>query len=187
MKYVDNVLLSLTSSQSAVKAKIPPSMSSIPSIPYLDLQRVNATRRHVVASRKGLACVSHRKHKQPPHHCKSCRWRTRAKRETKRRKKWNKRKRWNERRRSRFYSHSIDSIVNKRARELIAPEKTSRDVSETFTLKGSSYHEHFQKTFRSSKEKTTRKETVTVKLSFEPVNIQEANPILVHACHGNLW
>ena len=40
MKYVDNVLLSLTSSQSAVKAKIPPSMSSIPSMPYLDLQRV---------------------------------------------------------------------------------------------------------------------------------------------------
>ena len=35
------------------------------------------------------------------------------------------------------YSHSIDIIVNKRARECIAPEKTSRDVSETFTLKSS--------------------------------------------------
>lgn len=37
---VDNVLLSLTASQSAVKAKIPSSMTSILSMPYLDLQRV---------------------------------------------------------------------------------------------------------------------------------------------------
>lgn len=40
MRYVDNVLLSLTSSQGAVEANIPPSMSSIPFMPYLDLQRV---------------------------------------------------------------------------------------------------------------------------------------------------
>lgn len=37
---VDNLLLSLTAFQSAVKAKIPSSMTSILSMPYLDLQRV---------------------------------------------------------------------------------------------------------------------------------------------------
>ena len=59
--------------------------------------------------------------------------------------------------------------------------------TETYTLKGSSYHGHFQKTLKNGKEQMIKKDLVPVKLSFEPTNVRDENAILVHAFAGNSW
>ena len=59
--------------------------------------------------------------------------------------------------------------------------------SETFTLKGCSYHEHFQRALTEIKHKLINGETVPVQLHFEPVNRRDENAIVVHACLGNCW
>ena len=79
------------------------------------------------------------------------------------------------------------------SKELFAPESTA-DCSptepiytETFTLKGSSFHKHFQTTLKSCKEKMVNKETVLIRLGFEPVNRRDENAVLVHVCPGDTW
>ena len=82
---------------------------------------------------------------------------------------------------------------NHKATNLIAPENvtvcrlTETLFTESFTLKGSSYHEQFQNTFKNCKEKCINKEFVPVKLSFEPVNRRDENAILLHAFPGDSW
>ena len=78
------------------------------------------------------------------------------------------------------------------SKELFAPESTERPstealYTETFTLKGSSFHEHFQRTLKSCKEKMINKETILIRLGKEPVNRRDENAILVHACPGDKW
>lgn len=53
--------------------------------------------------------------------------------------------------------------------------------TETYTLKGSSFHEHFQSALKLCKEALKKKETVPVKLIFEPVNRRDENAIIVQA------
>lgn len=53
--------------------------------------------------------------------------------------------------------------------------------TETFTLKGSSFHEHFQDGLKRSREVLNKKEDLPVKLTFEPVNRRDENAILVQA------
>ena len=55
------------------------------------------------------------------------------------------------------------------------------------TLKGSSYHEHFQSALKICKQKMINKEPVPVQLSFEPVNRRDENAILVHASPDDSW
>lgn len=59
--------------------------------------------------------------------------------------------------------------------------------SETFTLKGCSYHEHFQSALTVIKQKLIKEETVPVRLHFEPVKRRDENAIVVYACLGNCW
>ena len=49
---------------------------------------------------------------------------------------------------------------------------SSKDTvcTETFTLKGSSFHDHFQCALRLCRESLKKKESIRVKLVFEPVN-----------------
>ena len=78
------------------------------------------------------------------------------------------------------------------SKKLFAPESTECSpteplYTETFTLKGSSFHEHFQRTLKSCKEKMINKETILIRLGKEPVNRRDENAILVHACPGDTW
>jgi hypothetical protein len=65
------------------------------------------------------------------------------------------------------------------------PEETL--FTETFGLKGSSFHEHFQRTLKLCKEQLLNKKTLAIKLRFEPINRRDENAILVLACPGNAW
>ena len=78
------------------------------------------------------------------------------------------------------------------SKELFAPESTECPpteplYTETFILKGSSFHEHFQRTLKSCKDKMINKETISIRLGKEPVNRRDENAILVHACPGDTW
>ena len=53
--------------------------------------------------------------------------------------------------------------------------------TETFTLKGSSFHDHFQCTLRLCRESLKKKESIPVQLIFEPVNRRDENAITVQA------
>ena len=82
---------------------------------------------------------------------------------------------------------------DKKATKLITPENisvcevTETCFTESFTLKGSSYHEHFQKALKHCKEKCIKKESLPVQFSFEPANRRDENAILVPACLGDSW
>ena len=56
--------------------------------------------------------------------------------------------------------------------------------SETINLKGSSYHSSFQSHLRQCKEVLMKKETVTVRLVFEPTNRRDENAIVVQVKLG---
>lgn len=76
------------------------------------------------------------------------------------------------------------------SKELFAPESTKCPpteplYTETFTLKGSLSHEHFQRTLKSCKDKMINKETISIRLCKEPVNRRDENAVLVHACPGD--
>ena len=53
--------------------------------------------------------------------------------------------------------------------------------TETFSLKGSSFHDHFQCALRLCRESLKRKESIPLKLIFEPVNRRDKNAIIVQA------
>ena len=59
--------------------------------------------------------------------------------------------------------------------------------TESFKLKGSSFHKHFQRCLRSCKEKLKKKISVPLKLRFEPTNRRDENAILVLAYPVNSW
>lgn len=59
--------------------------------------------------------------------------------------------------------------------------------TETFTLKGSSFHEHFQLGLKMCKEALIKKDTVPVKLVYKPINRRDKNTILVHTECDNTW
>ena len=75
--------------------------------------------------------------------------------------------------------------------KLFAPD-TVCDVREelftkSFTLKGCSYHEHFQTALEICKQKMVKKEPVPRQLSFEPLNRRDENAILVHVYYDGSW
>jgi len=53
--------------------------------------------------------------------------------------------------------------------------------TETFSLKGSSFHDHFQCALRLCRESLKKKQTIPLKLIFEPVNRRDENAIIVQA------
>ena len=67
--------------------------------------------------------------------------------------------------------------------EFIPDNASSKDTmfTETFTLKGSSFHDHFQCALRLCRESLKKKESIRVKLIFEPVNRRDENAITVQA------
>ena len=79
-----------------------------------------------------------------------------------------------------FFNDLTDSVIALGDTKLIAPQdsvnETETCYTETFTLKGSSYHENFQKTLKECKESLINKKTMPVKLSYEPVNIRDEMP-----------
>lgn len=68
-----------------------------------------------------------------------------------------------------------------------AAEDSCTLFTETFTLKGSSFHEHFQLGLKMCKEALIKKDTVPVKLVYEPINRRDENAILVHTECVNTW
>ena len=84
----------------------------------------------------------------------------------------------------------VDNIVLSEGQEFSTAENVCNSeetlFTETFGLKGSSFHEHFQKTLKLCKEQLLSK-TLAIKLHFEPINRRDENAILVLACPGSVW
>lgn len=76
------------------------------------------------------------------------------------------------------------------AKEYVPSENgpSGKDLfTETFTLKGSSFHEHFQEGLKLCKGVLMKKETVALKLVYEPINRRDENAILVEANCDSTW
>lgn len=58
-------------------------------------------------------------------------------------------------------------------------DQNTQLFTETFTLKGSSFHEHFQWGLKQCKVAFIRKDKIPVKLVFEPMNVRDENAIIV--------
>ncbi|KAJ7365171.1 hypothetical protein OS493_007822 [Desmophyllum pertusum] len=175
---VDKINLSLTASQCSVKATIPPSINTIDSMPYLDPNIVNCNCSK--SSKQGKILLSSCAANIPDLQRLSL--------------NINEEEEEEENEEEQDVEDDLFDLdrVNSEAAELFAPENTICEVeeelfTESFTLKGSSYHEHFQNALKSCKQKMINKESVAVKLSFEPVNRRDENAILVHACPENTW
>ena len=69
--------------------------------------------------------------------------------------------------------------------QTLFPNDDIQEFTETFTLKGSSFHEHFQNTIRQCKEALKAKESVPVKFVFEPINRRDENAIVVKVKFGS--
>lgn len=191
---VDDVFLSLTASQCSVQAKIPSKPTSIASMPYLDHKTVNcncnsksvqgkvwlsssltlaAKRATSSMQRMSLSDINEQEEENISEEESEEEELQDADEEV--------------------LGFVTNRLINSRgAGELIAAENTACHVSEplfteSFTLKGSSYHEHFQETLKNCKDKKIKKESLPVRLSFEPVNVRDENAIVVHACPGNSW
>ena len=94
-----------------------------------------------------------------------------------------------------FDFHAVPDTSNG-AREFIpdasgrsakASEESCTLFMETFTLKGRSFHEHFHLGLKMCKEALIKKNTVPVKLVYEPINRRDENAILVHTECDNTW
>ena len=85
----------------------------------------------------------------------------------------------------------VDNIALSEGQQFSAAESFCNSeetlFTETFGLKGSSFHEHFQKTLKLCKELLLNKKTLAIKLHFEPINRRDENAILVLACPGGVW
>ena len=181
--------LSLTASHCAVKAKIPSSVSPIDSVmPPLDLSRVTC---NCVNSSSNGKILSHTDHESrtiseiniqklslldiDEDEDNACEEEEEDKEEEE--------------------GEDDDDFTDASglsSKELFAPESTECSpteplYTETFTLKGSSFHEHFQRTLKSCKDKMINNETILIRLGKEPVNKRDENTILVHACPGDTW
>lgn len=179
---MDKINLSFTASQCSVKAKIPSCVNTIYSMPYLDPNRVNCN--CAKSSKRGkvlLSCATSHLQRMLL-------------------------SRVNEEDGLEEEAEQVevqlqdveeefdlvsDRVNDSEAAELFAPENTVCDGGETFTesftLKGSSYHEHFQNALKICKQKMINKEPVPVQLSFEAVNRGDENAILVDACPEDSW
>ena len=188
---MDKINLSFTASQCSVKAKIPSSVNKIYSMPYLDPNRVNCN--CAKSSKQGkvlLSCAATTAASQLQRlslsHINDYEGLEEEGEEE-----------------AELVEVELEDVeeeidlvsdrVNDSAgAELIAPENSVCDGGETlftesFTLKGSSYHEHFQSALKICKQKMINKEPVPVQLSFEPVNRRDENAILVHASPDDSW
>lgn len=71
------------------------------------------------------------------------------------------------------------------ARVLLVLPKTR--ATQYFKLKGSTYHDHFQKTLRKCKTLLLDQQEVPVQLVIEPRNREDENAIIVQAELENVW
>lgn len=184
----NKINLSFFASQCSVKAKIPSSDNKIYSMPYLDLNRVNCN--CAKSSKQGKVLLS----------CAATSATTAASRlqrlllfdlsHINEEDGLEEEGEEAEELELQYVDEEFDLVSNRvndsETAELLAPENTVCDCgetlfTETFTLKGSSFHEHFQNALKICKQKMINKEPVPVKLSFEPVNRREENAILVRA------
>ena len=97
----------------------------------------------------------------------------------------------------RFHSGEsrCDSDSNISELDLSEPEPdhpSTADVEEThyaeyFKLKGSTYHEHFQKALKQSKRSLLNKQEVPIQLDIELANAKDENAIVVQAKLEGMW
>ena len=62
-----------------------------------------------------------------------------------------------------------------------------QQYAEYFKIKGSTYHDHFQKALRQSKRMLLNKQEVPVQLIIEPINLKDENAIVVQAEIEGKW
>jgi len=83
------------------------------------------------------------------------------------------------------FDFDVDVVQNsEKAKEYMPGGNGPSDkdlFTETFTLKGSSFHEHFQEGLKLCKGALMKKETVPMKLVYEPINRRDENAVLVQA------
>ena len=59
--------------------------------------------------------------------------------------------------------------------------------TETFTLKGSSFHEHFQSALKQCKVALKEKEQIPVRFVLEPINRRDENAVIVQVMFHDTW
>ena len=150
---MDKINLSFTASQCSVKAKIPSSVNTIYSMPYLDPNRVNCNcAATTAASQLQRLSLSHINdydglEEEGEEEAELVEVELEDVEEE--------------------IDLVSDRVNDSGGAELIAPENSVCDGGETlftesFTLKGSSYHEHFQSALKICKQKMINKEPVPV-------------------------
>ena len=185
---MDKINLSLTASQSVVKAQTSKSVERLPIMPLLDLSKVLCNFRNVSRHRKVLL-----------ENCAAVSAASDLRKLTISEVPVETDEDANEDAVDEESSEEVEEdddeefgdLPQVSDREQEAIEFTSGDktdcvsmetlFTESFKLKGSSFHEHFQRCLRSCKEKLKNKISVPLKLHFEPTNRRDKNAILVLA------
>ena len=86
-----------------------------------------------------------------------------------------------------------DSNISEHDLSELEPDHPSTAVVEEthyveyFKLKGSTYHEHFQKALKQSKRSLLNKQEVPIQLVIEPANAKDENAIVVQAELEGMW
>lgn len=68
-----------------------------------------------------------------------------------------------------------------------AADEEVTQFTEYFKVKGSTYHDHFQKALRQCKRLLLNKQEIPVQLVIEPANLADENAIIVQAELENMW
>ena len=166
---VDDVFLSLTASQCSVQVKIPSKPTSITSMPYLDHKTVNCNCDS--KSVQGKVCLSSSLTSAAKRATSSMQRLSLS--DINEEEEGNTSEEESEQQELQDADEEVlgfvtDCLIDRRgAGELISPENTAGDVpeplfTESFTLKGSSYHEHFQEILKNCKDKKIKKESLPV-------------------------
>ena len=188
---IDRINLSFTASQCSVQAKIPSCVNSIYSMPYLDTNRVNcncskSSKQEKVLLSCAAATAASQLRRLSLSHINDDDGLEEGEEEAELEVGLE------------DLEEEID-LVSDRVNDsggaellLFAPENFVCDsgeelFTESFTLKGSSFHDHFQTALRICKQKVINKEPVPVQLSFEPTNRRDENAIVVHASLDDSW
>ena len=183
---VDKLNLSLTAANCLVKAEIPSSVNTIVSMPYLDPNRVDCN--CAKSSKRGKVLRATTTDTSATGAASEL---ERLSLSDKNEEDSSEEEEEEDQNVEGDFSDVYDRDGDSEDAKLFAPD-TVCDVgeelfTESFTLKGCSYHEHFQTALKICKKKMVKKEPVPTQLSFEPVNRRDENAILVHVCHDGSW
>ena len=185
---VDTLNLSLTAANCLVKAEVPSSVNTIVSMPYLDLNSVDCNCTCAKSSKRGKML---RVTTTDTSATGAATELQRLSLSDRNEEGSSEEEEEDDQNAEEDFFDVCDRDGDSEVAELFAPvtvcDAGEELFTESFTLKGCSYHEHFQTALKICKQKMVKKEPVPTQLSFEPVNRRDENAILVNVCYDGSW